>query len=663
MERLSANARVLRRALASEGFHGRRGRHAHRAARGRRRARHAAPVPGGDRAAACSHRRSGRRRLRRAPRACAWRRWPRTRPRDMRMAAEVIATAARKLGLDPAQIGTPLHEPEPAEQCARRSSASCRSRRSAARAATAAPAAPFDIEQPRARGARPRRAASAQTTPPRRSTASARAPSRTPPERRAGQSDARAVRHGDRHGRRQDGAQRRAARGDGGGRRAGVGAQAGRHGTRRARRRRGVGRTGRADHELLGAAAGMAADEVARCATARPSRRCSPPSWPGETLQARAAARAPARPRAPIRARRRTVIVEGVGGLLSPLAENLTVCDFAVALRLPLLIAARPGLGTINHTLLTLQAARAAGAERSRGRAHAVAAGALAAGALEPRGDHALWLRRGRHARATRTVPQLERARARRRRAAVAALAGRAAAAWRPDGLSSRGGCAATRRGATMVRTMAASAPSAPTVPSDMSDFTARYSAAWNACDTAAMAELITEDIVWADPALPQPARGVAEVQEFMRASFRGFPDLHFGEPDPPQIAVSGDVVFWAWYMEGTHRGPIDPPGFAATGRAHARRRRRPMDDARRAHRPLPRVLRHERPRAPARHRAGAGQRRRARHGRAAAPAGPRRGDERGLGRRRASTSRSSAPAPPAAPPRGCSRSAARASR
>jgi dethiobiotin synthetase len=55
------------------------------------------------------------------------------------------------------------------------------------------------------------------------------------------------------------------------------------------------------------------------------------------------------------------LIVEGVGGLLSPLAEDFAVCDLAVAMRLPLLIAARPGLGTINHTLLTLQAARAAG--------------------------------------------------------------------------------------------------------------------------------------------------------------------------------------------------------------------------------------------------------------------------------------------------------------
>jgi dethiobiotin synthetase len=37
------------------------------------------------------------------------------------------------------------------------------------------------------------------------------------------------------------------------------------------------------------------------------------------------------------------------------------VRDLALALELPLVIAARPGLGTINHTLLTLQSARAAG--------------------------------------------------------------------------------------------------------------------------------------------------------------------------------------------------------------------------------------------------------------------------------------------------------------
>jgi steroid delta-isomerase-like uncharacterized protein len=106
-----------------------------------------------------------------------------------------------------------------------------------------------------------------------------------------------------------------------------------------------------------------------------------------------------------------------------------------------------------------------------------------------------------------------------------------------------------------------------PHVPLDVREFTARYKAAWNACDTGAIAELITEDIVWADPAMAQPARSVAEVQEFMRVSFRAFPDLHFGEPDPPAVAVAGDVIFWAWNMQGTHRGPLEPPGFAPTGR------------------------------------------------------------------------------------------------
>ncbi len=54
-------------------------------------------------------------------------------------------------------------------------------------------------------------------------------------------------------------------------------------------------------------------------------------------------------------------VVEGVGGLLVPLGPDVDVRDLARALGLPLVIAARPGLGTINHTLLTLEAARAAG--------------------------------------------------------------------------------------------------------------------------------------------------------------------------------------------------------------------------------------------------------------------------------------------------------------
>jgi dethiobiotin synthetase len=55
------------------------------------------------------------------------------------------------------------------------------------------------------------------------------------------------------------------------------------------------------------------------------------------------------------------LVCEGVGGLLVPLAPGYLVRDLAADLGLPLAIAASPGLGTINHTLLTIEAARGAG--------------------------------------------------------------------------------------------------------------------------------------------------------------------------------------------------------------------------------------------------------------------------------------------------------------
>jgi dethiobiotin synthetase len=55
------------------------------------------------------------------------------------------------------------------------------------------------------------------------------------------------------------------------------------------------------------------------------------------------------------------VVVEGVGGLLCPIREDFWVIHFARLTGLPLVIVARPGLGTINHTLLTIHAARSMG--------------------------------------------------------------------------------------------------------------------------------------------------------------------------------------------------------------------------------------------------------------------------------------------------------------
>jgi|SRR5215203_2049288 len=55
------------------------------------------------------------------------------------------------------------------------------------------------------------------------------------------------------------------------------------------------------------------------------------------------------------------IVCEGVGGLLVPLSPSYLVRDLAADLGLPLVVVASPGLGTINHALLTIEAARAAG--------------------------------------------------------------------------------------------------------------------------------------------------------------------------------------------------------------------------------------------------------------------------------------------------------------
>ncbi|MBI2950987.1 dethiobiotin synthase, partial [bacterium] len=55
------------------------------------------------------------------------------------------------------------------------------------------------------------------------------------------------------------------------------------------------------------------------------------------------------------------LVVEGAGGLLVPIRDNFFMADLALRLGLPLLIVARRGLGTINHTLMTMECAKRRG--------------------------------------------------------------------------------------------------------------------------------------------------------------------------------------------------------------------------------------------------------------------------------------------------------------
>jgi dethiobiotin synthetase len=111
------------------------------------------------------------------------------------------------------------------------------------------------------------------------------------------------------------------------------------------------------DHELLGAVSGEQPEDVS---TARYEAPVAPPlaaELAGRPLELetildslRAAA-----------AGAGAIVVEGIGGLLVPLAASWDVRRLAQELDWPVIVAARCGLGTINHTLLTLEAARHAG--------------------------------------------------------------------------------------------------------------------------------------------------------------------------------------------------------------------------------------------------------------------------------------------------------------
>jgi dethiobiotin synthetase len=113
------------------------------------------------------------------------------------------------------------------------------------------------------------------------------------------------------------------------------------------------------DHELLASVTGQEPAAVAPW-------RFGPPASPHLAAELGGTALEP--PELLAAARRAgawadALVCEGVGGLMVPITPGYLVRDLALDMRMPLVVVARPGLGTINHTLLTLEAARGAGLE------------------------------------------------------------------------------------------------------------------------------------------------------------------------------------------------------------------------------------------------------------------------------------------------------------
>ncbi len=117
----------------------------------------------------------------------------------------------------------------------------------------------------------------------------------------------------------------------------------------------GLDEGGEADHELLARASGSAQgeDEIAPYRYGPPVSPHLAAEMAGEEIDADLLERAAEDAAAGAEA----VVVEGVGGLMVPLRPDYLVRNLAAQLGHPLVIVAHAGLGTINHTLLTIEAA------------------------------------------------------------------------------------------------------------------------------------------------------------------------------------------------------------------------------------------------------------------------------------------------------------------
>lgn len=87
----------------------------------------------------------------------------------------------------------------------------------------------------------------------------------------------------------------------------------------------------------------------------------------------------------------------------------------------------------------------------------------------------------------------------------------------------------------------------------------------FNGHDVDAIVALHASDALWEDPMLGAPVTGHAAITDRLRIMFRAFPDITF-TVDEVYLAESGRIAA-SWHFTGTMTGPIEPPGYAPTGK------------------------------------------------------------------------------------------------
>ena len=89
---------------------------------------------------------------------------------------------------------------------------------------------------------------------------------------------------------------------------------------------------------------------------------------------------------------------------------------------------------------------------------------------------------------------------------------------------------------------------------------------AWNARELDRVMDMMTEDAVWDDPAMPAPAQGKDAIRAFANALFFAFPDFQISLRGPVCVSLDGTTCAVPWRIKATHLHPL-VPGYAPTNR------------------------------------------------------------------------------------------------
>ena len=97
--------------------------------------------------------------------------------------------------------------------------------------------------------------------------------------------------------------------------------------------------------------------------------------------------------------------------------------------------------------------------------------------------------------------------------------------------------------------------------------FAAAWRTAWNSRTPAEVLALCAPAVEWSDPLTNGVELGADAVRRYLESLWGAFPDMELDWVEAPLCSLEAERVACRWRMTGTMAGPLEPQGFAPTGR------------------------------------------------------------------------------------------------